>query len=754
MKSLGIVTTGLIALCLSSHWVALCAVAHAGMQDKVPVPNAEACDLALKKLKEEVYPTYYADLESAAKRLELAQRLLAAATSSSSGASVGVYVLLEQARQLSSEAFRLDVAYEAIEQLDGRYLVDARELRIEAFLSIARNAPVDEVGSIAGAGLNLVEEALASGDAASATKLCDALKRVIVESADESLFTRWDQAQAGLAEYLRVQPALEKLKSEPQDEAANHSVGWYLCFVLGDFAKGTAHLALSADLALRRIGLLEQEQPADAVRQRDLGQLWLQFGREQSGAVKRSSLYRATYWYAKAKPMLTDELDRLAVEERLKEIDALLVEAAALLASSGGKTTRASLGQEMIRAEISKQAEALRSAFPAAAKKAKQAVNGKNRIVSATVRNRLNNDVRPALTLVRDLGLVWLAMHADLQGGWSCGSFDVACGELGDDTICMGLGYLQHDVGVTGLALLCFLRSGHGPQEGLYAPVVRAGLERLARGQSPDGNLANPKALGSTYDHIIATLAMLEALSYEGTDHLRGPARRAVKQVLDLRNRNEAWRYWPAENARETYRNDVSVTGWAVQVVAKARVSNLEVDGKALAQALEDALVFIEELTDPASGRAGYSSRDGSVARVQGVMMENWPPDQSESMTAVGVLCRLIADPAQERSGNKELIEKGMGLMLDLPPIWADDFEGRRDFYYWLRATESMARRGGFEWAMWKRDLSRVLIEQVMVTGERAGSWDPWNDPWGDYGGRVYSTSMLVLAAAEAVAHD
>jgi hypothetical protein len=55
-----------------------------------------------------------------------------------------------------------------------------------------------------------------------------------------------------------------------------------------------------------------------------------------------------------------------------------------------------------------------------------------------------------------------------------------------------------------------------------------------------------------------------------------------------------------------------------------------------------------------------------------------------------------------------------------------------------------MFQMGGEHWDKWNKNLKTVAIDNQIKVGCAAGSWDP-KDPWGDEGGRVYSTALMIL---------
>jgi hypothetical protein len=348
-----------------------------------------------------------------------------------------------------------------------------------------------------------------------------------------------------------------------------------------------------------------------------------------------------------------------------------------------------------------------------------------------------------AIARAVDDALRWLKNHQTADDGhWSCAGFDTECGKQGDDMICDGTGSPQFDVGVTGLALLAFLGAGNTHREGKYRKTVKAGLRYLVEQQGRDGNFGIESNGKYTYDHIIATLAMVEAYALTKDYMFKSSAEKSLEFMYGIRNPGAAWRYAPFDPEMVPGKtNDMSVTGWAILAMTLAKEYGMPLDETAL----EDSMLFLEEMTDPVTGITGYYDRGGGPAREPGAMAERWPYDQSESMTAVGVLCRIFADPDLTRPNNAEMVDLGAKVIAELPPVWTDDLPGRRDFYYWYYGTYALYQVGGPEWKEWEKTLIPAIAEHQYREGEMQGSWDPQEDPWGKYGGRVYSTAILAL---------
>ena len=351
-------------------------------------------------------------------------------------------------------------------------------------------------------------------------------------------------------------------------------------------------------------------------------------------------------------------------------------------------------------------------------------------------------DPSPPTIEAIEAGLRWLAAHQDDDGHWSASSFDDQCGRLGDDVACDGRGSPAFDVGVTGLALLAFAGAGVTESRGRWSENVKRGLRFLVDIQRADGLFAPEWNTQGTYDQSIATLALCEAYSHSRRRALADPAREAIEALLRLRTPGSGWRYMPGhpEMIDPARSADSSVTGWAVLALLSARKAGLVQDDAALS----DALAFLDEVTDPETGRTGYTRRGEGSARPAG-LDEIWPEHESEALTAASILCRIFGDPELTHPGRRESVAQGVQLVASLPPVWDDEHPGRRDFYYWYYGTYALYQVGGSAWRRWESALADAVLPIQHKQGERRGSWDPQPDPWGSQGGRIYSTSLLVL---------
>lgn len=326
-----------------------------------------------------------------------------------------------------------------------------------------------------------------------------------------------------------------------------------------------------------------------------------------------------------------------------------------------------------------------------------------------------------------DSALDWLARHQSASGAWSGDRFDEACPKAA----CGGAGVADYDLGLTGLALLAFLARGEVPDgDSKHGPAVGKGLRHLVAAQAATGCIART----SSYEHAIATLALAEAYGMTGSPEWGDAAAFAVEWIEEARNPGAAWRYG--------YRSgdcDSSVTGWMLLALRGAERAGIPVSRAAADEAIE----WLDRLTEPEYGRVGYTARGNGPSRPEEVM-NRYPPDESESLTAMVLLGQLDSG----MPGREERIRKQYRLLARCPPRWTPELSSV-DFIYWNFAAAAVQRLGpkeAREWKEWKEALRRILLDHQRrdPASPARGSWDPV-DPWGAVGGRVYSTALNCL---------
>ena len=391
---------------------------------------------------------------------------------------------------------------------------------------------------------------------------------------------------------------------------------------------------------------------------------------------------------------------------------------------------------------------------------------------SATVQTGESESVaKRTLKPVYD-GLRWLVRHQNADGSWSPttlkehGQSDAPIYNPKD-------AYTAHyDAGLTGLALICFLRAGFTPERNLdfvdvamakrykANKVVGAGLSWLVHEQHADGSFSSDRACMS--DEAIASLALTTAYALTKDPALKEPAQRSLDFIQAAQRPNPSgsglwgWRSASRQEIeksgesgssdktirRELYDSDTTSTGWCAVALESGMHAGLVVGPDNLA----GAAAFTRWATSD-NGMVGYIDPKDAGATVSG------PGDHFTGhpamISAMGISTRLAAGGS---AADPFLALGAAQIMKDLPTISADTLS--IDYSYWLWGTEALKRvdgpevagRTGKYWDVWlKAVIDAVLTLQDHT--EKAPTHGGWMTPdrWARNGGPIYTTAMNVL---------
>ncbi len=329
-------------------------------------------------------------------------------------------------------------------------------------------------------------------------------------------------------------------------------------------------------------------------------------------------------------------------------------------------------------------------------------------------------------------GLQWLAEHQDPDGHWT---LVPARDDEGQPVEAKSRATV--DIGLTALALLAFLGDGNTASSGPHQKTVARGLDWLIGQQNVKSGLIGTKSAHDyIYGHAIATLALADAwqMTRRGRK-LEAAVQIAAENLLRHRNPYAAWRYMPRDGD-----NDASVTAWCLLALETCKRGGIEL-GKGYRGMPNQALEWLSQMTDPDSGRTGYSSRGGSSSRLRGDHATRFPREFGEVGTSIALYLRSRFG----KRDDEDLRDMQIGLLLERSPVW-DTKKGTVDEYYWFFASQALHQVGGDAWKQWYGTLSSVLVEkQQDEDSEDRGSWDPVG-AWAETGGRVYSTAMHLLS--------
>ena len=160
----------------------------------------------------------------------------------------------------------------------------------------------------------------------------------------------------------------------------------------------------------------------------------------------------------------------------------------------------------------------------------------------------------------------------------------------------------------------------------------------------------------------------------------------------------------------------MSMFGWQLMALKSAEVAGLPIRK-------ETRSAMLKFLRDGAQGKEG-----GLASYLRGERVK-------PSMTAEALFSRQILGMDPDHPAAQEAVSY---LLQHLPR------ETEPNLYYWYYGTLAMYNHGGKPWQEWNESLRDTLVRTQRRTGHVVGSWDP-TDPWGAYGGRLYSTAVATL---------
>ena len=694
----------LLPLCLTPASSTPVVAPRAQAPDERPAPPAEP-ELAASRAK--VLLIFEDDLAEARgdrdKSGELASTMLVL-TAEMEDEPIDRYAVLVESQVLAEYALDLSLVEVIVKTMDLNFRdIDPTGRKADALLRMWPDMRKDQRDLAVPLGLDLVRALLEGGDLERATGVLATVKAKARRHPDPSTRETLDDLTDRLEAAQRIVIARKTLAEDPEDPSSNDLLGRYHALVLGDLEGALAHLRLGESPDLLACVEADVAGPEEPGPRAELARSWTLLANRDSDA-EPAALARAAHWYGRAIEQL-GTLDRIPLRKRLESVEKRL-------AGLEGATPPVEIAE------------------PAAVEPVLEIAD------RATGRLKLKRTAGRSMDQALNGALTWLAAHQAPNGSWS-GILNAegtsACkGEDGE--WCSGSDVeAGHEVGLTGLALMALLGEGKIPGAGDHGEVVAKGVAWLQAQADPrTGLIGDMIGYAYLYDHAVATIALCEAYIAGGGQELKATCQQAVDCILRARNADGAWRYeLPASGD-----NDTSVTGWMVTALKTAEEAGLEVDEGAY----EGALSWFDKVSDPETGRMGYSELGGVSSRVTGVN-DHYPREIGEAMTAAGLLGRIFSgqtDPAEY-----PILEKHGDLMLRTLPEWnPDDFAN--DMYYWYYGSHAMYQLGGKYWKSWASALKDTVEAAQRELGCEQGSFDPIG-PWGHKGGRVYATAMMAL---------
>ncbi len=287
----------------------------------------------------------------------------------------------------------------------------------------------------------------------------------------------------------------------------------------------------------------------------------------------------------------------------------------------------------------------------------------------------------------------WLLRIQRADGSWDAASWG---------------GDARFNVGVSALALLSMLgREEKGTEEALQRSAAF-----LVSSQNEDGSFG-PRFFGLPYNTAVATAALLRFSRKHTSMRVRSSVSRALAFVCKTQQPCGGWGYYPRSAPNS------AVSAWHLLALIEAVDAGMagEEDGKVL----EKGVRWLASLVDE-GGYVGYRRRGDF-------------PAGNAVLTAMGgyVLLRYRSLAGREVERLSALVRRVRALR-GLPPSRL----GVYGTFFLAGALRMCGER--------VRDWSGYLAASQVKEGDARGSWSPVVDRWGTAGGRVYTTSVALMA--------
>jgi hypothetical protein len=281
-------------------------------REKLGPPDAAARAKATQQVKK-VYQDLYTQSTTDARRT-LAQAMADEAPKISKNFPAK-YVLLVEAVRLASATRSVEVCQKAIGELDSSFVVDHVGLMADALKKLVDSGADDT--AVVEWGMEAIDTAVGADDYRAAHLILAELAPTRSTGRSAALRSRLKAKSELLAEADRVRPALDKLKTSPEDPISNFRVGKFLCFLKHDWVKGLPYLAKCGDPKLAAAARADLAVVDDTNAKFALAGQWWDLGEDKSHSSMQGSLReRAGYWYGQVAPQLT-ELDKAMAERRM-----------------------------------------------------------------------------------------------------------------------------------------------------------------------------------------------------------------------------------------------------------------------------------------------------------------------------------------------------------------------------------------------------------------------------------------------------
>lgn len=292
--------------------------------NRAPLPDTASLKAADRLLKD----TVGKEVKNAPVEVRRQQAIHLLAQSDATSDAAEKFVMLRFARQTAETIGDAPIAFKAARRILEQFDVDAHAFLRETITSLSKTArePFD-VETILSESILLVQDAIAVNDYATANSLSSEVKPLAERlkgsdvSADLTALSKRSHELA--SEYPTILPALTKLRSMPEDTAANTVVGRFLCLRKLDWKNGLPLLTHATELKLRDLAAEESAATpsinSSAVALK-IADGWWDYAASQRDSIKLAVQLHAADWY-RAAAGTTTGMRKLQIENRLAVAD-------------------------------------------------------------------------------------------------------------------------------------------------------------------------------------------------------------------------------------------------------------------------------------------------------------------------------------------------------------------------------------------------------------------------------------------------
>lgn len=291
-----------------------------------PPPESGSLQKSVQTVRE-IFADELARAQSPMQKLALARKFIKQAKETVEDPG-GQYALLSEARDLGSSIGHVEVAWEAIDemeqhfQLPSDHLLQQKSDVLSAANRLARTLQANRV--LAGKYLELINEAVQKENYDRAEGLMKFTIVVARKTQDRDFVAEMQTLSKSInllkKQSERIADSRQRLETDPYDPFACEQVGRFLCFHKGEWEHGLPLMAAGSDERLAGIAKRDLSEPEEAAAQVELADAWWEFAAEfLPEAARPQAQHRAGIWYSNALPSLTG-LSKTHVEKRLKEI--------------------------------------------------------------------------------------------------------------------------------------------------------------------------------------------------------------------------------------------------------------------------------------------------------------------------------------------------------------------------------------------------------------------------------------------------